>query len=294
MGVKSKFYFFLILSIIVTGCNNNDTALKDKTVIEKKDRGVVGLIEGKIFCVPSPYKFAEHIRTVGVPYNHTLLNPSGNKSLYESSFKKNLNFGIYGIDLAYINIFEQSSDALNYFSVLKSLSEDIGLSEIFDVETLERLENNITTQDSLLQIMALKYKAADEQLKTENQKSQAGLILAGSWIESLYILTQIEAEKPNNKTKEHIAEHMFSAKSLLEVLRPYYRTSDDYKNLVDSLVNICYEFDGIDYVYEYSQPITYPDIKKTIMTSKSSMTMYPEHLQSITNRIVGIRNNFIN
>ncbi len=292
-----RFTFFILLSLFLYSCENNDKPkdeLNEDINIKKNSKGVVGLIDGKIFCVPSPYRFTNHIKQIGSPYNYSLLNPSNNKPNYESSFKKNVNFGIYGIDLAYINIFEQSADAINYFSVLKSLSKEIGLTEIFDVNTLERLENNIVSQDSLLYILANKYKEADKLLKTEEQKSQAALILAGNWIESLYLLTQIESESSSKIVQEYIAEHIFSANNLLAVLRPYSYSSEEYKELVFKIVDICYLFDGVTYEYKYNPPQTDPKLKKTIITSESKMKIYPIHLELITKKIQELRNMLIN
>jgi hypothetical protein len=284
----------LIFTGFFISCTQTNTSEQTEAPISfEQPQGIVGLIEGKIFCVPSPYKFAQHIRNVGATFNQSILNPTSNRNLYQSSFKKSINLGIYGIDLAYITTFEQSTDAIQYFSAISTLSNELGLSEIFDIHTIERLENNINSRDSILLILSNKYREADHLLKSENQKGLAVLVLTGSWIESLYLLTQIELERPHPKTREHIAEHMFSANSILGLLKPYYKTNDDFTQLTDAVVAICYEFDGITYNYSYVKPITYPDLKKTVFTSKSSIDIFPEHLESITKKIALLRNSLI-
>jgi len=281
--------------VSLIACNESVKDKKDASFSSSEidNKSLTGMIDGKIFCIPSPYEFVFHIRSLKIPYNPSLLNPVGNSSLYESSFKKNINFGVYGIDLAYISIYEQTSDALNYFSTLKSISQQIDLGEVFDVDVMERIENNMNTQDSLLIILTNTYKQADKTLKNEKQKNEAALIVAGSWIESLYILTQINKEKPNKIIEKRIAEHKFSADNLLSLLRPYYDNSEEYKYLIDGLVNICYQFDGVSFEYTYKKPITYPDLKKTLISSETQIAIYPEHLKNISEQIVILRNKII-
>lgn len=287
-------FIFLLLIFMSLSCSESESNSDTTTpTYLKKEKNLVGLFNGKIFCVPSPYKFARHILHLEAPYNPGILNPTSNKNLYESTFKKSINLGIFGIDLAYINTYEQSTDALQYFSAIKSLSEEIGLSEVFDIQTIERIENNIESKDSMLHILSNKYREADLLLKTDNQKSQAALILTGSWIESLYLLTELEKERPHPQTRDHIAEHMFSANSILGLLKPFYETSEEHKVLTDKIVNICYWFDGVSYDYTYSKPITYPEIKRTVFTSKSHIKIYPEHLENITKQINELRNSLI-
>ena len=280
---------FLLHSCSQKTESTTDTSSKKLT----HNQSIVGLIEGKIFCVPSPYKFAQHIRKLEISYNPTLLNDVSNRNLYQNTFRKSVNLGIYGVNLAYINTFQQATDAVQYFSVINSLSADLGLSDVFDIKTLERLENNIGNKDSILIILTNKYQEADMRLKKENQQGVAALILTGSWIESLYLLTQIEKEKPHPQTREHIAEHMFSASGILELLKPLYNTGDNYTWIIDAIVDLCYEFDGITYDYTYAKPITYPDLKRTVFTSQSSIDIKPEQLKNISEKIEDLRNAII-
>lgn len=286
-------HIILLISIFLfTNCSNNEQD-SDENTSTNNSKPLITIIDGVIFSVPSPYEFILFIKKLDIPYNHALLNPAGNQTNYTSAFKKCLNFGVYGIDLAYVTVFEQNSTALNYFSAVKSLSESIDLSEAFNIETIERLENNMNYQDSLLVILTNTYRKADKILKVEKQKHEAALIIAGSWIESLYLLTQIHKEKPSSISMQKIAEHKYYAENVLALLRPYYNNSEEFKNLIDEIVNICYQFDGISVNYTYKKPITYPELKKTIITSESKMEIYPKHLQNITEMILKLRNSIV-
>jgi hypothetical protein len=267
---------------------------KESTQIQEfQSKSMVGIIDGKIFSVPSPYEFIHFINELQITYNHTLINPVNNIKLYESNLKKCLNFGIYGVDVAYVSVFNQTSTALSYFSVLKQLSENIGLSQVFDAQTIERLENNMHIQDSLLIILTKTYREADKRLKNEKQKEEASLIIAGSWLESLYLLTQINKEKPNKKIIEKIAEHKYYADNVLALLRPYYDNSEEHKKIIDDIVEICYQFDGVTSNYTYVEPITYTQLKRTVIQSQTKLDIFNEHLQNITIFTEKLRNTII-
>ena len=294
--MKLKYLYILTFSLLfLASCNNEEEKEKNNSKFEitDKSKSIVGMVDGKIFSVPSPYEFILFIKKLEIPYNHALLNPAGNRVLYESDFKKCLNFGVYGIDLAYLTVFEQSSTALNYFATIKALSEDIDLTSIFDANTIERLENNMETQDSLLIILTKTYREADKSLKNDRQKNEAALIVAGSWIESLYLLTQIQKVKPSNLIVQKIAEHKYYAENVLALLRPYYNNSDDYKKIIDAIVHICYQFDGITVNYTYKAPITYPNLHKTVLMSETHMDIYSQHLKNITELIEKLRTSII-
>lgn len=283
-----------IVCLFLHSCTS-ESEPKEKTIdtYEIESKSMVGIVDGKIFSVPSPYEFIGFIHGLGITYNHTLINSVNNKKLYESSLKKCLNFGVYGVDVAYVTVFDQASTALTYFSVLKSLSEEIGLSQVFDVKTIERLENNMHLQDSLLIILTKTYREADKRLKNEKQKEEAALIIAGSWIESLYLLTQIHKEKPNKKIVEKIAEHKYYSDNVLALLRPYYENSEEHKKIIDDIVEICYQFDGITSTYTYIEPVTYPQLKRTVIQSQTKLDIFTEHLQNITIFTEKLRNSII-
>ncbi len=290
-----------VLCLLITSCGKaqKDTA---SNTIEKAaltvqevttNKNLVGMINGTIYCVPSPYEIMSHVRELDIQYNQTLPNSVMNLNLYDSQFKKLLNMGIYGIDISYMTLYDQVSEALNYFAALKTLANQIELSTIFDATTMERLEDNMANLDSLLVILTTKFQESDKLLKGENQMAEASLIMTGCWVESLYLLTQIQKMQSNPKTIQKIAEHKFAAEAILNILRPYYEKNSDYKNLINDIVDICYEFDGIDYHYTYKPPTTIASKQLTIINSESQLDILPEHIQLVTKKIEALRNKII-
>ena len=110
-----------------------------------------------LFSLPSPYQISLLLEQSGIPYNKDLLHTTSKASDYVENFSKAVNFGIYGSDLGYINIYRQTQDAASYFAVLKIISQEIGLYNAMDKPTIERIEKNIENRDSLLVIVSTTY-----------------------------------------------------------------------------------------------------------------------------------------
>ena len=53
-----------------------------------------------LFSLPSPYQLAIMVKDNGITYNSEILNPTSNLANYINNFKKSLNLGIFGADLA--------------------------------------------------------------------------------------------------------------------------------------------------------------------------------------------------
>ena len=100
--------------------------------------------------VPSPVQTAFLISGVGSNYDVTLLNKPTKVGLYSTSFQKAINLGIYGADLGYVTIYDQTQDAIGYLTVVKKISNDLGIDGAFDMALLERFEKNLGVKDSLL------------------------------------------------------------------------------------------------------------------------------------------------
>ena len=246
-----------------------------------------------VFSVPSPYQFAFFIKELGIKYNKDYLNTTKSASSYSTSFKKAVNMGVYGTDLAYLNIYEQIPDAVSYFSVLKILANDIGISNAFDQSTIQRIEKNMGNKDSLLYILSNTYRKADAYLKDNDRNANAVLILAGGWIESLYILTRVVQDKPDEKVFQRIAEQKHPLDNLIKILSPYYNNSPEYVQMTDQLIELAYEFDGVEYKYEYKPPTHDAAKKLTIVNSVSTLKITQEQIKNISQKIATLRTSVV-
>lgn len=300
-----KFLFLIAIAALATFLilqPSSETENKEAAIEQETEEAIMADVEktGNIFkynnilfSLPSPYQISLLLEKSGISYNKDLLNSTKKSGDYVDNFSKAINFGVYGSDLGYINIYRQTQDAASYFAVLKILSQEVGLYNAMDKPTVERIENNIENRDSLLVIVSNTYRKIDDYLKANNRENTGALILAGGWIESVYLLTQQLKDHPNKELMERISEQKRPLENLIKLLVPYSNESKDYYFLVDKLIDLAYTFDEIEEQYKYVAPITDSRKKMTIVKSKSDLVMNKEQLAKITEKVAIIREHII-
>ncbi|HOU99123.1 MAG TPA: hypothetical protein PLP65_09790 [Bacteroidales bacterium] len=249
--------------------------------------------DNTLFSMPSPYEIAFLVKRANLEYNKGMLNPYNKSHNYVTNFDKALNMGIYGSDLGYLTLYEQNSDAIQYFSVVKILSQELNIENAFDKKTVTRIESNIGNKDSLMYIVSTSYRKADQYLKDNNRNDVGVLILAGGWIESTYMLTQLAKQSNKPEILTRIAEQKHPLDNLIKLLSPYYNTSKEYAEMTDQLIDLAYDFDGIDISYTYAPPKVDEQNKLTIINSKSQVNFSDQQLKTITEKLEKIRNNIV-
>lgn len=276
------------------GGDTKDDQVDDK--IQKSiDSNASTLIkfDNTLFSMPSPYEIAFLVKRADLEYNKDMLNPYNKSHSYVTNFDKALNMGIYGSDLGYLTLYEQNSDAIQYFSVVKILSQELNIENAFDKKTVNRIESNIGNKDSLMFIVSTSYRKADQYLKDNNRNDIGVLVLAGGWVESTYTLTQLAKQSKKTEILTRIAEQKHPLDNLIKLLSPYYNNSKEYAELTDQLIDLAYDFDGIDITYTYAAPTVDEKNKMTVINSKSEVNFTDQQLKTITEKIEKIRNNIV-
>jgi hypothetical protein len=190
-------------------------------------------------------------------------------------------------------LYEQNSDAIQYFSVIKILSQELNIENAFDKKTVTRIESNIGNKDSLMTIVSNSYRKADQYLKDNKRNDVGVLVLAGGWVESTYMLTQLAKQSKKQEILTRIAEQKHPLDNLIKLLSPYYNESKEYGELTDMLIDLAYDFDGIDITYTYAEPTVDVKNKTSIINSKSEVVFSDQQLKTITEKVEKIRNTIV-
>lgn len=292
------FVMFCLFFVAITACKNDskkktEQDLERKLEVELDTTTQVIRYENTLFSLPSPYQLSILMKQIGTNYNAELLNPADNYSKYTSLFKKAINLGIYGADLGYLNTYQQSPSAIKYFSVIKIMAQDLGLSAALSPDIFERIEDNVNNPDSLLFIMSNTYRDVDIFLKENQRQREGSLVLAGGWIEAMYFLTNFALETNNEKLIQRVGENKQPCENLIKILQPYYNESEAIADLVDNLILLSYDFDAIKTDYKYVEPTTIPEEKLTKVHSKTSAVVSEADLKKLAGQIRDIRNQLI-
>ena len=188
--MKKNLLYFL-LGIFITACTGDSTMeVKEKQITVETDmEKQTGIIENPVvYAIPSPNEQLEIMRATNNAFSPILMHSLDLVSSYTSNYKKALNFGVYSTDAAYLTCFGNTNNFINYLNSLEELGSDLGIASIYNEELVTKATTFKDEPDSLFDLSSENYlRIFDKMIQNENG-TELGLILAGGWIETMYIL----------------------------------------------------------------------------------------------------------
>jgi len=246
----------------------------------------------ELFSIPSPVQTAFLIKNSGAAYNAAMLNDPKNAATYSTKFIRSLNLGIYGADLGYVTIYEQTQDALSFMNSARKLSDDLGVSSAFSKDLLTRFQANLGNRDSLLVLVSDAFRSSDSYLKENDRDDVGSLILAGGWIESLHFTTNIAKNNSSPEVIRRIGEQKTSLENLIKLLQRY-ANDEDFADFVEELIDLYYLFSEVQITYTYAKAEQDPENKITYINSTSEVTITEEQLNNIAAKVSVIRSRIV-
>lgn len=200
------------------GQNETDTSesTDDSAVIDLNNEVVSA--ENVFIYIPSPIQTADLLKQAGAKYDADLLNDPDNTSLYTTTASMALNMGVYGSDLAFAGIFNQSAETIKYMDATRKMADGMHVLAAFSDDRKTRLENNINNRDSVLSIITDSYWDCDAMLQDNEQTHASALMIAGGWIEGLYLACRVAESTNSNEIRIRIVEQRPSLDKLIILL----------------------------------------------------------------------------
>lgn len=196
LTVKLAFFCFLLLNIACSP--QKKEAEKNAEAFDKAEAEVAEKVKEVIAEMPSPSEIPYLLMETGAEYSPSLLHDLNKVKSYTSNDKAALNLGAYATDVAYLSTYKKSQEALKYVSEIKPLADQLSLSNAFSPQTIQRFESNLGNTDSLVNIINSAVSHADEHLKSTDRPKVAALLLAGSFVEGLYVATALIENYPDD------------------------------------------------------------------------------------------------
>jgi hypothetical protein len=290
-NLRNQVFTMAVLTVFAVSCGGDeptDDQIEDPIENTDPNDGQLMEIDGKVFSIPSPIQTAMLIKNSGTNYNKDILNEPSKVTNYSTNFKKAINLGIYGADLGYVTMYDQTQDAISFLTAVKSIGDDLGVSSAFDLELVERFEKNIGNQDSLLVLVSDAYKSSDRYLKGNQQNDIGGLILAGGWIESLYFATNAAEMTGNKDIIKRIGEQKTTVYNLIKLLTPYY-SKPEFTTLVDDLMELNEIYEQVESTYTFVKPTVDVENKTTTVNSTTVVNITDEQVKAITEKVMKMR-----
>jgi len=300
--MKQLILSIIMLSFCLYGCNSNKgTAEKldmNQIITENSAQPELEISEESLNSIiqslPSPLEIASLIKGSGVPFNEGLLNETDKQENYTTDFEKALAMGVYSGNLGYINVYEKSFLAVKYLTTIKGIADDLKIGQFFDFETIKRLSSNSDKIDSLIYLSTVNFEKMDQFLRGQSRSNLSVLMVTGTWLESLYLATQVVKSKKSDKLVERIAEQKMVLDQVMLILYAY-KNEDFFSVIIDNMNVLKAEFDKVSIIYTYREPTT-EEVNgrlRIVDNSTTEVKITDEQVLKITSVIENIRTKII-
>ncbi len=249
----------------------------------------------KIFnALPSPLESAMLVKSAGARFDDRLLNQVGNAKNYVTNKSMALNLGIYTCDLSFASLYDQTQLIINYMEAAKKMADGLGILEAIQQEQIDRLEENITNKEVIMEIVSETFMNSNAYLAENNQHAIAAIVLAGGWIEGLYISTRLV--DPNDFAGNKLVGRIIDQKLSVDILLDLLDNSKGDQSVDELIVQVGRIKTVFDKVTVESSAVT-PEHNQTtdVTTLKSEVTsdMSPEVFRELASVVSEIRNSFV-
>jgi len=243
----------------------------------------------------SPIEVAALINELNIPYSTKYLADPESLSTNTTSFEMAYYLGALSADLGYLNMYEKTGTAVNYLFTISQLADALQIGQFFDFATIKRLATTSSDLDSLMFISVNSFNNMDEYLRKTDRSNLSALMIAGVWIEGLYLATQVAKENSNEELRSMIGEQKLVLNDLLLVLNNYSNEVAIVRYIND-LEIIKNAYDNVKITYDVGEPQTIEeDSMLTVVQSESSqVTMSEKILKQIIQLTEQVRNMHMN
>jgi hypothetical protein len=243
--------------------------------------------------IPPPAEIPYIIQSTGADYNPNIINDYNNYESYTTSAKKAaFNLGVYATDIGYLSSYGKTQEALNYMDVCLKLAESIGAQDAIDFEVLEQFEQNLSNQDSLAVIINKVIENSDTYLQSNDRNNIAALMIGGTFIEALYISTQIINTYPKDLLPDDMRLQILSP-----MVQMLVKQKDSLKDVIDLLEGVQdkeeWEIATINSLNELYENYTKFDPMGKISEGRGNEVLNDEVLTRLTNQVDSIRTNVV-
>lgn len=239
--------------------------------------------------LPPPAEVPYLLMNAGADFDASYINSLDKMAEYQNDqTKAALNLGVYATDIGYLASYQKSEMALDYMGECQKLAAPVGVASAIDYGMISRFEKNMENKDSLAvitnEIMA---KSADR-LTELDELNSAALLLAGSWIEGVYLSTSIVNNYPDDLPEE--------ARTL--ILEPLVKIIIDQKKSLDDLMKVMGEVPESDAVNNMIAELAkvkaiydgeLAEVEKQITENTGSYVLVPSTLNNLSAEVRRIR-----
>lgn len=289
-----KYTRLIIRSITLVGvlalwsCGSSSKDDKKSDEFKQAEESLKDQIEDVIYGIPSPHEIPYLLQATGAEFNQSLINDRKKADSYTArTDKAALNMGIYAADIGYLSSYDKTQEALDYLTSVKGLADGLGIIGAFDADMLKKFESNISNKDSLATLIDAAVQKTGTYLRDDNRNKLAAMMITGSFIEGLYISTQLIKSYPKNLLPD-------DQRNL--VLTPLMRVILEQEKSVDELVKMLSTVDQSEPVgsivtdlHALQKSYQALNIDEQIKNNKANLVLSDKNLEEITRIVEKLR-----
>lgn len=282
----------LFLGLYSCGTKTTEESTDSSQEFEQADADLKEQIQDVIYDIPSPSEIPFLLETTGAEYNEALINDNNKADQYANgNDNTSLNLGVYATDVGYLVSYDKVQEALNYMGSAKKLADNIGVSGSFDTELLKRFEDNLSSKDSLASLLNETLNKTDVYLKNDQRNKLSALILAGSFIEGLYISTGLVSTYPKDILPEDKRNIVLTP--LMSVILKQEKSLDDLILLLESTEQSEAVTNMVSELKALSQSYKELNIDEQIENKRADLVLSDQTLIDITTKVASIRQSIV-
>jgi hypothetical protein len=149
-------------------------------------------------------------------------------------------------------------EVINYMDAIRSLSNELNMSKIYNEELYENIKKNFDNRDELVKILTNSFNDTYTYLSENDQQPLALLVVGGAWVEGMYLTTHVsEAAYQVAGISRVLLEQKKSFELFLEITEPYLKDPSvgDFVKALDPMKKV-YEGLGTSLTDQNIQDIT--------------------------------------
>lgn len=288
--------FVLTAAVLISSCGGGGSQEKSSDASSEFDAAkeqVAADVSKVLKDLPPPSEVPYLLMNAGAEFDPTIVNSLDKIESYQSDeTKAALNLGVYATDIGYLASYEKSELALDYMGECQKLAAPVGVAEAIDYGMISRFESNMENKDSLTAVINDVMQKSGERLSELEELNSAALLLAGSWIEGVYISTTIVNTYPDDLPEESrtlileplvkiVMDQKASLNDLLQVLNDVPE-SDDVNNMKAELGKVKAIYDG-----------ELAEVEKQISENTGGFVLKPSTLDNLAAEVTRIRTSIV-
>lgn len=282
------------LSTMVSCGGGSSKSTAEDVAFEDAEKKIVTDMDQVIHDLPSPTEVPYMLQATGADFNKDIINGLDRLPKYLTNEDESaLNLGIYATDMGYLISYKQLEEATDYLESSQKLAESLGVASVFSVATIEKFQSNLDNPDSLNKILTKSIADVEDRLESADRVSVAALILAGSFVEGLYLAVEVIETYPTDvldeETRNLILEPLVKVvldqeKPLLDVIGLLKDLPED--DIIDHMIS---ELEVLRVLYETDLA----EVDKKIAENTGDFMLTESDLSGIRTEVKRIRTDIV-